>query len=310
MSQDPGSPAAIEVDATLAQRLIGSQFPGIALGSFSQLGEGWDNVCWLVNSEVVFRFPRRASAVPRVQREMAVLGCLARHLPLPIPRPGFLGAADPDAGYPWPFFGAPLLAGTESWAAGLDDRARASLGGPLGLFLKALHSAEVAAAVTDVCPLPEDPSGRADMGRRVARTRAALGDVQRLGLWKPSSFVLDQLVSARALPAPQATGLVHSDLHFRHLLIDDHAGIGGVIDWDDLCLGHPCIDLQVLWSFLPPPGRREFVDAYGPVGEENLLRARVLAFSLNALLAIHGHSTGHAGIEREAVASLVRAATS
>lgn len=307
MSQDPGPLSAIDVDAPLARRLIGSQFPRISPGSLSRLGEGSDNVCWLVNGGLVFRFPRRAGNVPRVEREMAVLGCLAPHLPLPIPRPQFLGAPDPDAGYPWPFFGAPLLVGAESCTAGLDDTARAALGTPLGLFLKALHSAEAAAAVTAVRQLPVDPAGRADMGQRVARTRAALGDVQRRGLWTPNTFVLDQLVSARSLPTPAATGLIHADLHFRHLLIDHTAGIAGVIDWDDLCLGSPSVDLQLLWSFLPPAGRREFVDAYGPVGEDNLLRARVLAFSLNALLAIYGHTSGQRAIEREAVAALARA---
>ena len=308
MPQAEAPAPALEVDEALARRLIGAQFPEIALGKLRRYGEGFDNICWLVGGDLLFRFPRRGAARVGMEREMAVLGLLGQCLPLPIPQPRYLGRPDPDAGYPWPFFGGPWLPGVESSEASLDDAARIALAGPLGRFLQALHSPELAAEITAGHPLPTDPMGRADMGQRVGRTRAALGDVQRLGLWRPSPFVLDLLVSARQLPPPVTGGLVHGDLHFRHLLIDGDR-LSGIIDWGDVCLGNPSMDLQLLWSFLPPAGRPEFVAAYGPIGQDNLLRARVLAFSLNALLATYGHTSGQPAIERAAVASLARAAT-
>jgi hypothetical protein len=51
-----------------------------------------------------------------------------------------------------------------------------------------------------------------------------------------------------------------------------------------------------------------FLTEYGPVSDEQLLRARVIAFSLCAALAHYGHSEGFGAIEREALAGLERAA--
>jgi hypothetical protein len=46
--------------------------------------------------------------------------------------------------------------------------------------------------------------------------------------------------------------------------------------------------------------------AYGPVTEEQLLRARVLSLFLNAILAIYARAQGLRVLEREAVAGLQR----
>jgi aminoglycoside phosphotransferase (APT) family kinase protein len=147
------------------------------------------------------------------------------------------------------------------------------------------------------------------MNLRVRRARAAFGDLQRLRLWSPTSTVLDQLALARGLPAPQERVLVHGDLHFRHLLVEGRS-LTGVIDWGDVCLGAPAMDLQVAWSFFPPAVRPAFLAAYGPVSEDELLRARILAYDLNAVLALYGHRVGNRGIRDEAVASVRRAAAS
>lgn len=296
----------LQVDEPLARRLIVGQFPGMELTSLQPFAEGWDNTLWLANGTTVFRFPRREVALDGVRREMAVLPTLAPLLPLPIPFPSLLGVPAPDDGYPWPFFGAPLIPGVEAAGAGLADDARAALARPLGEFLRRLHSPEVASAVAAVAQLPADPWGRADMGTRVGRTRRALGDVQRLRLWSPSDSVIDLLATARMLPTPESIAVVHGDLHFRHLLVDG-GRLSGVIDWGDLCLGSPAMDLQLLWSFLPPEAREEFLDAYGPVSNDDLARARVLAFSLNAVLALYGHQVGNAAVLQEAVAGLRRA---
>ena len=81
----------------------------------------------------------------------------------------------------------------------------------------------------------------------------------------------------------------------------------GVIDWGDLCRSDPAIDLPLLWGFVPPAGRAAFLDAYGPVEEEQLLRARVLTFSVWAALAAYAHAEGFPSMEREALGGLERA---
>ena len=297
--------AEVRVDEERARRLIGDQFPELPLEGLRLLAEGWDNAVWLVDGQWAFRFPRRAIAVPGFEREMDVLPRLAPRLPLPVPVPVHRGR--PAQGYPWPFFGARLLPGVEASDAVLDDGARARLAGPLGAFVRALHAVEVA-AVAGAHVLPVDPFGRADMARRVPRAREAIAEVERLGLWRAPASAERLLVGAARMPPPARLVLVHGDLHFRHVLVGPDGGLTGVIDWGDFGRGGPSVDLLLLWSFLPPEGRSAFLDAYGPIGEEDLVRARVLALFLTATLAAYGHHEGMAAVEREALSGLERAA--
>jgi aminoglycoside phosphotransferase (APT) family kinase protein len=289
--------AEIKVDAPLAKRLIAEQFPDVSLEALELLGEGWDNTVWLVDGRWVFRFPRREVAVPGFERELAALPVIAPRVPLPIPDPVFRGR--PTAEYPWPFFGAPFAAGREP--LGLDESARAALARPLGEFLRALHAAPL------VDGLLEDPMGRADMAVRVPKTLDQLGPVEAAGVWKAPESVHRLLTDAQSLPRPEAASVVHGDLHFRHLLVDDRDALSGVIDWGDVGHGDPSIDLTPFWSLVPPAARPDFLAAYGPVREDQLVRARVLAINLCSILALYAHDEGMPEVRREALAGLERA---
>jgi aminoglycoside phosphotransferase (APT) family kinase protein len=291
--------AEIDFDGDLARRLIAGQFPEVELGAMRVLGEGWDNVVWLADERWAFRFPRRAIAIPGVERELAVLPGLAPRLPVPVPSPVFAGR--PALGYPWPFFGAELLPGVESADAALTDAARRRLAAELGAFLRVLHGMEVDG------DLPLDPNGRADMARRASMAEDWIGRLEHAGRWRAPAAVARVLDSARRLPPEPAVAVVaHGDLHFRHLLVDRDGALTGVIDWGDVCRGDPSIDLSLLWSFFPPEARDAFLAAYGLVSDEQLLRARALALCLCAILAFYGHQEGMPNVEREAVEGLER----
>jgi aminoglycoside phosphotransferase (APT) family kinase protein len=259
------------------------------------LAEGWDNAVWLADERWVFRFPRRAIAIPGVRREIAVLGELAPRLPLAIPVPRFVG--EPTEAFPWPFFGAERIPGEELADAGLTAEQRCALGRPLGEFLRALHDVDAPA------DLPADPLGRGDMAKRVPRAIEALEQVAPL--WPAPPAAYEVLEAARELPELPATVLVHGDLHLRHLLLRRGA-LHGVIDWGDVCRGDPSLDLPLIWCALPPDGRADFFAAYGSVTEDQLLRARVLAIFLSAVLAVYGRHEGMDALVREAVAGLDR----
>lgn len=286
--------ADVAIDDALVRALLSEQFPALDSSSAWLLGEGWDNSVWLVEEQWAFRFPRRQIAIPGVRRELEVLPRLAPLLPLPIPEPRFVGA--PSERFPWPFFGAPLLAGGEPADADLDDAARAELGAQLGRFLRALHDVELEAE------LPDDPIRRTDMPFRVARTRekfTALGDAR---LARRIDHIL---ADAQALPPSTDRVVVHGDLHLRHVLVDGGA-LSGVIDWGDVCRSDPAVDLMLVWSLLAPAGRESFVAEYGHVGDVARLRARVLALFLGVTLLLYARDVGHASLEHECLASLER----
>jgi aminoglycoside phosphotransferase (APT) family kinase protein len=290
--------AEITVDESLARRLIGTQFPELELRSVTLLGRGWDMTVWLVDDQWVFRFPRREMVIPGLDNEVSHLPRLASLLPLPIPVPTYIG--QPSSEYRWPFYGAPFLAGRELAEAPLDDTGRAALGRPLGEFLRALHRTRLDA------DLPLDPVRRADTTFRAPKTRERLAELDQLGLWHAPLEAREVIDAAADLGPPEPTALVHGDLHLRHLLLDDAGRAAGVIDWIDLSYNEPGVDLVLYWSVLPPEGRREFREAYGTIGEDQLVRARILSLFLCGTLALYAHHEGMPRLRREAVAGLER----
>jgi aminoglycoside phosphotransferase (APT) family kinase protein len=279
--------AEVVVDAALARRLVGGQFPAFADAPLELLSEGWDNTVWR-SGGWVFRFPRREVVVPGLRREIAVLPEL--ELPLAVPRPELIG--EPAHGFPFPWFGARFLPGREP--LGLSEAQRDRLGRPLGEFLRALHAHHPGQG------LPVDPIGRGDMAKRVPMLREWLAE---LGEPAPEEI----LAAALELPPPARGGLAHGDLHLRHLLVDEAGAPTAVIDWIDVCLGDPGIDLPLYWCLLTPAARDDFRAAY-PVTDDQRLRGRVLALFLCAILARYARNVGDRALEAEALAGLRRSA--
>jgi len=290
--------AEVRVDQALARQLISEQFPELEVGEVRLLGEGWDTIVWLVDGRWVFRFPRRTMVISGLELEMRYLTALADRLPLPVPRPTFLGR--PSEAFAWPFYGAPYLPGRELAETSLDDGPRIALGRPLGGFLRALHTAELDA------DLPVDPVHRADMDARVPLTRERFEQLEQAGLWRAPMAAHEIVAAAAELGPPEPTAIVHGDFHLRHLLVDDTGGPAAVIDWIDLSRNDPGVDLVLYWCLLPPEGRTEFRAAYGDPTEAQLVRGRTLSLFLCGVLALWGDHQGVESVKREALAGLER----
>jgi aminoglycoside phosphotransferase (APT) family kinase protein len=289
--------AEFEVDEPLVRRLL-VRFDELALDSVEELSEGWDRSVWLVDAEWVFGFPRRAVVVPGLEREIAYLPRLAPLLPLPIPEPRFVAVS--SEAFPWPFYGARFIPGEEAGEAGRDGRRARAL--ELGQFLRVLHARPTFEAIGAEA-LPLDVNGRADMQARLPRARDALA---ALGPRSVPPVAARILAEAESLPPPRHESVVHGDLHARQILVDGPR-VTGVIDWIDLGRADPAIDLQFVWSEVDPPDRADVLAAYGPVDDEQLLRARVTALWLPAIVAASAADMGLHDVERQALAALERA---
>lgn len=283
MAIQPPWSAERVVDPALARALVGEQFPALAPQVVAPLGHGFDNTAYLVDDAWVFRFPRRAVGAPLILREASVLPTLAQRVPLPIPVPEHVGRA--SARFPWPFAGYRVLAGTTACAAGLTEAQRMAAAAPLGGFLAALH----AFPVNRARPLGVigDELGRVDVLARTVKAKATLAALQRLGL-------VDAAMVQRCEAVMQATPvnaqrpiprLVHGDLYARHVLVDAQGAPVGVIDWGDIHLGDPAVDLALGYGFFPPDARDEFFAAYGAIDRatRELARFRALYHGAAAL---------------------------
>lgn len=289
------------VDAVRAADLIGRAFPALRGLPVEPLSEGWDNTVHVVGGRWVFRFPRRAQALPGFRRELAVLPALVGRLPLRTSAPELV-ATDDDAGDPWPFAGARLLHGRELAEAGLPDDERTAAAAAVGAFLAQLHR------IGGEFELPVDVNQRGWPAARMEQTRAKLASLAESGTWTPDPAVEDLLAEGERLAPPaDEPVLVHGDLHGRHLLVDDDSRAVGVIDWGDVCLADPAVDLGFAYAAFSGPARAELLSAYGRVGAERELRARCLAIRLSALLADYAAAEGRAALLAESLASIRRA---
>lgn len=291
------------MSAALAATLISDQFPELAGARVELLAEGWDNTVYRVDRRWVFRFPRRAVALPGIAREVAVLPLLADRLPLPVPRPRFVGV--PASGYPWPFWGAGLLPGREL-AELPPDTDLVAAAGPVGAFLRRLHDTD-----RHGLDLPRDPMRRGEPAVRAPMVRERLTRLRgRLATARlPQDAVRDLLAAGGRLDAPpEGSDVVsHGDLHLRHLLVDDAGHACAVIDWGDCCLADPAVDLSIAYAGFAGAARQALLTAYGPVAAERELRARVVALSLCAALADQAAAQGDRRLLTAALAGLHRA---
>ncbi len=288
--------ATIELTERQAALLIEQQFPHLAPVQMSALGAGWDNAAFLVNKHFVFRFPRREIAAGLLEREARILPLLAPHLPLRIPLPEYVGA--PTAEYPWVFAGYALLPGRTACQFSCSEHDRLELAPALARFLAALHRIPIRPATLEWAP--RDEINRADVRTRAPRVKERIL-LNHAGLDAGELHALINLVDELAA-TPLHAGepcWVHGDLYARHLVLTSPRQLVGVIDWGDVHIGDPALDLSIAWSFLPPLARQVFRQAYGPIDDATWNRARFRAIHYGALLVEYGTDTADEAI-REA----------
>jgi aminoglycoside phosphotransferase (APT) family kinase protein len=297
--------ADVDVTAELARSLIEAQFPELGGAPIEPLGEGWDNAAFLVGGEYVFRFPRRSVAAPLIAREIAILPMLAPHLPRAISAPQFAGTA--TASYPWPFAGYRSFRGRTLSALHLDDAAYERLAADLGTFLRALHRIDPAPAVA--AGLPEDEIGRLDHTERIAKLDGRFAALSSAGLIGETAPLVEFLNGiAPEGPRRDRLCIVHGDLYAKHLFVEEDGGVRGVIDWGDVHLGDPAIDVSVAFELLPPRARSAFTESYGYIDDRTRDLAQYRAIYHAVLVAYYGYRIGNEETLRAGLTGLAHAA--
>ena len=170
-------------DAALARRLVARQFPGWAgLPVRAVASAGTDHDLYRLGAELVVRLPLIPAATGQAAREATWLPRLAPALPLAVPRPVALGAA--DDGYPHAWSVYEWLPGADARALVADDRAAHDLAG----FVRALQRIDARGGAGRA------PGGRggplADLDAAVRASIRTLGDrvdgVAALRAWEES----------------------------------------------------------------------------------------------------------------------------
>ena len=293
--------ADLDIDAARATSLVRAHVAGLDVKSLEPFGNGWDNTAFLVNGAIVFRFPRRKEFAHLIEREAAVLPFIADALPLAISAPRYLGA--PSADYPYVFAGYPLIAGRTACAQPLSDAQRSALAVPLARFLRALHGLETAPVAK--LGIPEDELGRLDHAKLLPRSRARLATIREAGIEAGGDVFGDWLEAHPPRTVPrEAIRLVHGDLYPRHVILNEQMLPAGVIDWGDVHLGDPALDLAIAHQLLPQTAHAAFREAYGVIAEPVWNAARWRAI-YHAILEIeYGVSANDAAMRDMGLVSL------
>lgn len=277
-----------------AGELIARRFPFLAPLGIEPFGSGVDNSAFLVNEEWVFRFPRNAGSARLLERECRILPILAGHLPLPVPVPVYVG--EPSDAFPLPFAGYSRISGRTACSVAWTEALRTEAAAPLARFLAALHAVPLDSETRAWAP--GDDFRKTYLRERLPHLERSLRAVPLLpGVEIQAVLRLaDDLASTP--PLARDSCWLHGDLYARHVLVDDALRPCGIIDWGDVHVGDPALDLSIAYSFLPPGGRECFRAEYGPIDDATRARARFRALFYGAVLRQMGIEQGDTGLQR------------
>ncbi|MCD8510587.1 MAG: phosphotransferase [Bacillus sp. (in: Bacteria)] len=228
------------------------------------MGKGFDNIAFLINDQYVFRFPIREKASTLIEIENRILPVISPLVPVSVPNPQYIGK--PTGDYPWPFSGYKILKGSIPTALTHEQRFQSVE--VLAKFLQTLHSFSVKKA--ENLSVSFDQMDRLNIEARERRLRPQINKAKQAGLIEGEvANQVEELIATTTNPVENTPDtLVHGDLHFRNLLVNPSGKLTSVIDWGDAHIGHPAIDLAVVYSFLPKEARTTFFKRYGNVHQE------------------------------------------
>ncbi|GGH28426.1 Predicted kinase, aminoglycoside phosphotransferase (APT) family [Cribrihabitans marinus] len=244
----------VRLTTALATRLVDTQMPRFAGRPVRPLSAlGTDNWLFRLGPSHVLRFPRRASAVRLLERELA---CLPRFpgLPLAIPRP--VATGDAGEGYPWPWAVYDWIEGTQATPASLRDPQEVA--GELAGFLRAFQAlpgldGPIAGSTNHLRGVPLER-----LDDRVCAAISGLSDLY------DAADLRDRWDAARDSPPwDKAPVWIHGDLQPGNLLLRD-GRLAAVIDFGLMARGDPAVDLIPAWALFDAAGRAAFLDAMSP----------------------------------------------
>lgn len=295
--------ADIPITPDIIKDCLKEQFPSLALKTITTIGEGWDNKAFLVNNDIIFRFPRRKIAVELIERENHLLKHLRSMLDIEIPNPQYIGHS--SAAYPYPFQGYKKIKGLSGCHAQLSVQQRFESLSILAAFLKQLHDIDEAQALAIGAKAQLFDRTNINNTITILNERVAKIIAQKLYTIDNNQFQQEVLIAQKTALSYDTKCLVHGDLYCKHLMFNK-GQLTGIIDWGDVGISHRAVDLAVIWSFYPSSCHPLFFEIYGTIDPTTWQYARFLGLYSALTLLFYGNAIGDTPLVTEAIKAVNR----
>lgn len=266
----------IVIDERLVSAALSSDFPELEVQSISYLGEGWNSSAFLVNDDLVFRFPKRKDVEAKLDRELKLLPRLQDQLSVAIPQ--FAFATRASGHFPFIYAGHRKLGGFFGWDISNEALYGESLARSVAETLNALHRFPRSEALALGCDEEYAPLDESYC-EGLLEEFAGIGDYPVCAEFEPLLKSYIDSVVPTALGEPLRLTVAHTDLLPDHLLLSGSLDqICGIIDWGEVKITDPAEDFAGFYYWLG----RDFVEAIlgkyeGPLDSSAIDRARLIA---------------------------------
>lgn len=264
---------------TDAVQRIRAALPGLSITTAAPIEGGW------VSDSFVAEGPGgtwivqigRAPNEEDLRRQIAILPELGPEVSATIPEPEYADTS------------VPAMAYRRIPGAACADRADLGLWPErLGRFLYDLHSVPPEFVGLRARPAADVRAQmREELDRFAQEALPLLSSSERARVERDWAMVMDDDHLWRVAPC-----LTHSDLGLEHVLVDERGDLTGVIDWSDVGVGDPAVDLAILLHDLPAQGERALA-AYGGAPDAGFRARAALGWRCAPFHTVrHGLRTG------------------
>ena len=232
----------IDINEQMVRKLLETQHH-LSIDTLTLLDEGWDNQVYLINKRLIFRFPRREFGVMCMENEIALLPHIATRVSFPLSNPQWIGHA--SALYPYPFAGYSIIPGKPlcEVATSLVDDSHFAL--TLAAWLRELHAVMV--SHDEAALIKGGQTWRIDIQHRVATGQENINQYEKYFLQAgfEKNLLNDVIEQMRYFKFnDMKKSYLHGDLYSRHIIVNPTGfSLAGLIDWGDIHVGDPGIDL-------------------------------------------------------------------
>lgn len=244
-------------------KIIEGEHRGLSIRSAAFLGEGWCSRAYLINDELVFRFPKRPEQWEELGREIRFLAFAEDKLPLAVPQ--YEHVAPDSQAAPHGYAMYRYLRGHALDVNALTSGKRAAAADTLATFLRALHRLEPDPDLSTLLPRDDERTIATDYCERAEREIVPkLSTPEARGLRRQFERYLNGRENFHFRPV-----VLHADFARDHILTEEHT-INAVIDFGDVNWGDADYDFMYLLVDFGQTFTMEVARAYGHSSLEQL----------------------------------------